>query len=55
MKEFQIWRRNNYMIKSFLATEIYEAHENNYNKGREDKKVCKITPHIMAGILSAEQ
>jgi N-acetyl-anhydromuramyl-L-alanine amidase AmpD len=43
------------MIKSSLATEVYEAHENNYEKGRRGYKICKFTPHIMAGILTARQ
>ena len=43
------------MIKSSLATKVVEAHSSNYNKGRNGKKVCKITPHHMAGVLSAEQ
>ena len=43
------------MIKSSLATEVYEAHVNNYEKGRRDYKICKFTPHIMAGILTARQ
>lgn len=43
------------MIKSDLATLVYEAHPNNYNIGRNGKKVCKITPHIMAGVISAQR
>lgn len=43
------------MVKSELATKIVEAYEGNYSKGREGHKVCKITPHHMAGVLSAEQ
>lgn len=43
------------MIKSSLATKVVEAHSSNYNKGRFGYKVCKITPHHMAGVLSAEQ
>lgn len=43
------------MIKSSLATEVYEAHVNNYEKGRRGYKICKFTPHIMAGILTARQ
>ena len=38
-----------------LATEVYEAHPNNYSKGRSGYKICKFTPHIMAGILTAKQ
>lgn len=43
------------MIKSDLATLVVEAHPNNYNVGRNGQKVCKITPHIMAGVLSAQR
>ena len=43
------------MIKSNLVNEVYLAHESNYTKGRNGYKVCKITPHIMAGVLSAKQ
>lgn len=43
------------MIKSELTNIVVEAHSTNYSKGRNGKKVCKITPHHMAGILSAEQ
>ena len=31
------------------------AHSNNYQKGRSGYKICKITPHHMAGVLSAER
>ena len=43
------------MIKSDLATEIYEANSNNYTHGRNGYSICKITPHHMAGVLSAEE
>ena len=43
------------MIKSDLATLVVEANPNNYNVGRNGQKVCKITPHIMAGVLSAQR
>lgn len=43
------------MVKSDLATEVYEASTNNYTQGRNGYSVCKITPHHMAGVLSAEQ
>lgn len=43
------------MVKSELATLVVEANPNNYNVGRNGQKVCKITPHIMAGILSAQR
>lgn len=41
------------MIKSSLASTIIESP--NYTKGRLGYKICKITPHHMAGILTAEQ
>lgn len=43
------------MIKSNLVSKVIEAHSSNYSKGRNGKKVCKITPHHAAGVLSAEQ
>ena len=43
------------MVKSELATAVYPAHENNYSKGRSGYQICKFTPHIMAGILTAKQ
>lgn len=43
------------MIKSELTNKIVEANVNNYTKGRKGYKVCKITPHHMAGVLSGEQ
>ena len=43
------------MIKSDLATQVVEASSSNYTQGRNGYGVCKITPHHMAGILSAEQ
>lgn len=43
------------MTKSSLAKEVYLAHSNNYQKGRNGYRVCKITPHIMAGKLTAKQ
>ena len=41
--------------KSDLATEVYEADSNNYTHGRNGYSICKITPHHMAGVLSAEE
>lgn len=41
--------------KSSLATETYLAHSSNYTKGRRGYKICKFTPHHMAGILTAKQ
>jgi uncharacterized protein YgiM (DUF1202 family) len=43
------------MVKSSLASVVVEAHSSNYTSGRKGYKVCKITPHHMAGVLSAEQ
>lgn len=43
------------MIKSSLTDVVVEAHSSNYSKGRSGKKICKITPHHMAGVLTAEQ
>lgn len=40
---------------SSLAQGAYIAHGNNYQKGRNGYKICKFTPHIMAGILTAKQ
>ena len=43
------------MVKSDLATLVVEASTSNYSQGRSGYKICKITPHHMAGILSAAQ
>lgn len=43
------------MTKSSLATSVVEASSSNYTKGRRGYKVCKFTPHHMAGILTAKQ
>lgn len=43
------------MVKSSLATKTVLADSSNYNQGRFGYKVCKITPHHMAGILTGEQ
>lgn len=40
---------------SSLAQGAYIAHPNNYQKGRNGQKICKFTPHIMAGILTGKQ
>lgn len=40
---------------SNLAQGAYIAHSNNYQKGRNGQKICKFTPHIMAGILTGKQ
>lgn len=42
-------------IMSSLAQGAYIAHSNNYQKGRNENKICKFTPHIMAGILTGKQ
>lgn len=43
------------MIVSKLAGSVVEASTSNYTQGRNGYTVCKITPHQMAGVLSAEQ
>jgi len=43
------------MIKSELTNKVVEASASNYTHGRKGYKVCKITPHHMAGVLSGEQ
>ena len=40
---------------SKLAEKFMPAHSNNYSKGRSGYKVCKITPHHMAGKLTAKR
>lgn len=42
------------MVKSSLTNVVVEAHSSNYTQGRKGYKICKITPHHMAGVLSAE-
>lgn len=48
-------------MKSSLTNKTILAHYSNYTKGRKDVrtgisyKICKITPHIMAGVLTGEQ
>lgn len=42
------------MTKSSLTNVVVEASASNYTKGRNGYKICKITPHHMAGVLSAE-
>ena len=46
---------NNMGTMSKLSQGAYIAHSNNYQKGRNGHKICKITPHIMAGILTGKQ
>ena len=43
------------MIKSSLTSRVVEASTKNYSQGRSGYKVCKITPHHMAGVLSAKR
>ena len=43
------------MIKSPLTNSVVEANSSNYSSGRSGYRVCKITPHHMAGILTGEQ
>lgn len=43
------------MSYSSLATQYVPASVNNYTQGRNGYKICKFTPHHMAGVLSAEQ
>lgn len=43
------------MAISKLAKSFIPAHTNNYQKGRSGYKICKFTPHHMAGKLSAER
>ncbi len=43
------------MTVSKLASGTYLAHSSNYEKGRRGHKICKITPHIMAGKLTGKQ
>lgn len=43
------------MSKSGLTQVTVPASVSNYTRGRRGKKVCKITVHHMAGVLTAEQ
>ena len=40
---------------SSLSQGAYIANSGNYSKGRSGYKICKFTPHIMAGILTGKQ
>lgn len=40
---------------SKLVEKFMPAHSNNYQKGRSGYKICKITPHHMAGKLTAKR
>ena len=42
-------------MHSKLTSEVCIAHSGNYKKGRSGYKVCKITPHQMAGKLTGKQ
>lgn len=42
-------------MHSSLTNEIVLAHPNNYMVGRGGYKICKITPHHMAGVLSGSR
>lgn len=43
------------MIKSSLTSEVVLADSSNYTHSRKGYKVCKITPHHMAGVLSGKR
>lgn len=43
------------MAISKLAKITVPAHKNNYEVGRRGARICKITPHHMAGVLSAKR
>lgn len=43
------------MSYSNLAAAKYAANTSNYTQGRRGYKICKFTPHHMAGILTAKQ
>lgn len=43
------------MTKSPLTNEVVLADSSNYTHGRKGYKVCKITPHHMAGVLSGRR
>lgn len=43
------------MSNSKLVNVNVPAHSGNYTKGRSGRKIEKITPHHMAGVMSAEQ
>ena len=42
-------------MKSSLTNKTILADKSNYTQGRKGYKVCKITPHHMAGVLTGEQ
>ena len=43
------------MSYSSLISGVVPASINNYTQGRRGYKICKITPHHMAGRLTGEQ
>ena len=43
------------MSKSGLTTATALADSSNYTHGRKGYKICKITPHHMAGVLTGKQ
>lgn len=43
------------MSKSSLTQVTVPASTSNYSQGRKGYKICKFTPHHMAGVLTAEQ
>ena len=43
------------MTKSSLTNVTVPANSSNYTQGRRGYKICKITPHHMSGVLTAEQ
>ena len=42
-------------MHSNLVNGVYIAYSGNYQKGRSGYKICKITPHQMAGKLTGKQ
>ena len=42
-------------MHSDLCDGVYIADSSNYTQGRNGNKICKFTPHMMAGILSGKQ
>lgn len=42
-------------MKSTLTNKTVLADKSNYTQGRRGYKICKITPHHMAGVLTGEQ
>ena len=42
-------------MHSSLTKSVVPANISNYTQGRKGYKVCKFTPHHMAGVLTGEQ